>query len=229
MRKRCNHTAGFTLIEMLVVVLIIGILVALLSTAYSAVVRHSRQVKCLTHLKDIGTALQQYANNYDQSFPPLYPATLPVLPDAATPADLTSIWGAPGRIMETFLPGGSDIWKCPTDRLNPRPGGAYWQTYSASYGYNPYLGLDSTGLPAGVPSDAIRRPDTCALAFELCFWDTYQNIPATGSLSPPYSWHSGGGSVGKAKANVVFADQHAAFVFASPPDNWYWWLDPARE
>ena len=61
----------FTLIELLVVVSIIAILASLLLPALSKAKEKAREVSCIGHLKNLGTALQMYANDSDDFFPPL--------------------------------------------------------------------------------------------------------------------------------------------------------------
>ena len=61
--RRNRVLAGFTLIELLVVISIVGLLVALLLPALEKVRETSQQVKCLSNLKQIGTAIHMYANN----------------------------------------------------------------------------------------------------------------------------------------------------------------------
>lgn len=56
---------GFTLIEMLTVIAIMAILMALLFPVFSTAREKARQNSCLTNLKQVGTALTSYAQDYD--------------------------------------------------------------------------------------------------------------------------------------------------------------------
>lgn len=56
---------GFTLIEMLTVIAIMSVLMALLFPVFSTSREKARQDACLSNLKQIGTALTAYAQDYD--------------------------------------------------------------------------------------------------------------------------------------------------------------------
>lgn len=65
-----NHTRhGFTLVEVLVTIAIISVLIALLLPAVQAARETARKVTCSNHLKQIGIALNNYAESH-KSFPP---------------------------------------------------------------------------------------------------------------------------------------------------------------
>jgi prepilin-type N-terminal cleavage/methylation domain-containing protein/prepilin-type processing-associated H-X9-DG protein len=60
---------GFTLIELLVVIAIIGILAALLFPVFARARAKARQTSCLSNLKQLGTALSLYTEDYDGTYP----------------------------------------------------------------------------------------------------------------------------------------------------------------
>ncbi|MCS7225224.1 MAG: DUF1559 domain-containing protein [Armatimonadetes bacterium] len=67
-RAHRSSAAGFTLIELLVVIAIIAILAAILFPVFSQAREKARQAHCLSNQRQIGSALLQYAQDYDERF-----------------------------------------------------------------------------------------------------------------------------------------------------------------
>ncbi len=60
---------GFTLIELLVVIAIIAILAAILFPVFAKAREKARQATCTSNFKQVGLAVMQYVQDYDETFP----------------------------------------------------------------------------------------------------------------------------------------------------------------
>jgi prepilin-type N-terminal cleavage/methylation domain-containing protein/prepilin-type processing-associated H-X9-DG protein len=73
-RRPTATASAFTLIELLVVIAIIAILAAILFPVFAQARSKARQTACLSNMKQIGTGLMMYAQDYDETLPGNDPA-----------------------------------------------------------------------------------------------------------------------------------------------------------
>jgi prepilin-type N-terminal cleavage/methylation domain-containing protein len=66
---KATNRSGFTLIELLVVIAIIAILAAILFPVFAQAREKARTIACLSNLKQIGLAVTQYQQDYDEAMP----------------------------------------------------------------------------------------------------------------------------------------------------------------
>ena len=130
--RRTPAPRGFTLIELLVVIAIIAILAALLFPTLSAARSSARTAVCQSNLKQIGTAVQVYAQDWDGAYPfgldfadasvngrsawKSFPTDL--YPNAyATVVELANRPNRGGFVDQVLKPytKSQEIWRCPAD------------------------------------------------------------------------------------------------------------------
>lgn len=139
MRKR----AGFTLIEMLVVIGIIGVLAGLLSGPVTRALRKAKATSCLNNLKQAGYALDMY-RTANRQFPWAANWADTVYTDGATsPFSLPPISVA----LKNETP--QETFQCPADD------GKYYENGRSSYEWNARLS-GRQGEPRGHGGRALK-------------------------------------------------------------------------
>lgn len=143
---------GFTLIELLVVISIISILIAILLPALGKARESSRNVKCLSSLKQIGLVTMSYCNDFDDFYPYSNFDWI----------KLTWPYAYPGKTMTAATP----------NTLNMFPGTIYscaelefgddaGVTFQRSYAFNIRMVDNSSAIPNRVME--ILKPALCSI------------------------------------------------------------------
>ena len=210
--------SGFTLIELLVVIAIIAILAAILFPVFAQAREKARATQCLSNLRQWGTAMQQYLQDYDGKFPlAWWPGTWP-----------NGGYGYDFAVYPYVKNLG--IYACPSNPTHPRQ----WPIplrvdYPGSYTTNG--ALTALRLPGGrrdsVHEAQVEFPGNTVLMMEIR--DTRRSIrqgPEHEIFNAnkrevcsriPFHIHMNG-------ANYVFADGHAKWQKIT--NTWQqWWLN----
>jgi prepilin-type N-terminal cleavage/methylation domain-containing protein/prepilin-type processing-associated H-X9-DG protein len=235
--------SGFTLIELLVVIAIIAILAAILFPVFAQAREKARQVTCTSNLKQIGTSLVMYVQDYDGWYPQVQPAGCCASKDQISH---DAIW----EQMEPYHKS-KGVWRCPSD---PRPyptipikefKGGYQISYlvnETGWSNNvPHLALATNSAQVSEPADFIffcefimgtkdngpmigvgpangansRLPDPAATITN----DMVYNLPGNSAYKTP-ARHGDGN-------NYAFADGHVKWARTTKGRQW-WMAPPAQ-
>jgi prepilin-type N-terminal cleavage/methylation domain-containing protein/prepilin-type processing-associated H-X9-DG protein len=215
---------GFTLIELLVVIAIIAILAAILFPVFAQAREKARQTTCVSHGKQIGTAIMMYAQDYDERLPQIDTATR-----TTHPVFVQYSWAMWAILIEPYVKN-RGVYFCPSG-----PQFLYGPAndrFSMNLAYSEFLFSNGAlaslpslaGQPAGVAKIAVIADSGAGAMF-----NDWGNLDSAGrqapgehpdfglarlkysmrspSASPPWEGrHTGYGGT------VTFADGHAAFI-----------------
>ena len=158
---------GFTLIELLVVIAIIAILASILFPVFSRAREQARKASCAAHLRQIGLAIQMYAQDYDG----LLPLADPSSDTHGYPTDSFA------PIYEALSPytRNNQIFRCRSDREWYKTKGWNVTSYEWLQPFNGlpidspvFLGYDLTEVPCMLDGDNFH--DRSADFARNCLW-----------------------------------------------------------
>lgn len=106
-RMGSQHAAGFTLVEVLVVIGVVGMLMGLVLPAMASFKNEAKSTQCLSNLRQLFTALETSRQARKDVFP--YAAPLPV------PAGQFAVVEGLPQSLKAIIPVESEVWMCPAD------------------------------------------------------------------------------------------------------------------
>ncbi|RRJ96617.1 DUF1559 domain-containing protein [Opitutaceae bacterium TAV4] len=220
--------AGFTLVELLTVIAIIGILAAIIIPVVGRVRETARKAECVSNLRQIGVAMQAFAADNKQALPPTYVVgngnrdnnwwyyLAPYLgfppPPAGSPPtswDYVKMCSAKGPLH------------CPkTDQVDTSIFTSNaWVSYKMNQRYRTAAVGSGSGITRGAPLSKINNPSTSLMVAEgrrSSEFSTWADKTGTDSERADGVIYPHG-----AKMNGLFADGHVTtFSKQEMQDRW---------
>ena len=151
-----NVQNAFTLIELLVVIAIIAVLAAILFPVFAQAREKARQTSCLSNEKQLGLAILQYAQDYDE-----------MLPNGVNLNRGKRVWPGQGWAGQCVAyTRNAQIYRCPSDPTS----GSQTPNFAVSYGYNGNLigySDEDAPPPPSLSLAALTGPSRTVLLFEV--------------------------------------------------------------
>lgn len=188
--------SGFTLIELLIVIAIIAILAAILFPVFSRARENARRASCMNNMKQLGLAVMQYTQDYDEKYPLSWFGRIPGGPSRGSYTQTDA--SMPGAHFTTIDPSGgagsSGNWITWMDMIYPYvksiqvyrcPSSVDAETvpdyhYSGAFGNTPSNLLANTGTNnwesgrygnliarSALPLAAVQRPSEIVMIYEM--------------------------------------------------------------
>jgi prepilin-type processing-associated H-X9-DG protein/prepilin-type N-terminal cleavage/methylation domain-containing protein len=219
-----RHPLAFTLIELLVVIAIVGVLAGMLFPVFASAREAAKKVACISNLKQLTTAYELYANDYDDTLcAPVLLSNLVVYPWHSWFGQLDSVTSPldPSRALLSPYLRNTSVFNCPDIDVIPDP-----LSEDLSYGINDQLCITTVNLANfNVSFQSVTGSQVEIPSETILFGDAAQNDPgpridkrsmlqfnghfAGASRGFLHARHSGG------VANIAWLDGHAGSMHLS--------------
>ena len=198
---RLASPAGFTLVELLVVVAVIAVLAALGLPALASFFESGRRVQCQSRLANLGRGILLYAQDQELRLPSAPASRMtwnPLISSAYTYAgDILPYIGLSREKAVTDR----NTFRCPSRKYEPLSG-SFQRSHYAFNGANEMGGpLQWPKGLAGLRLHAIHEPSRTVLIAEAAVATPFSNHPFKGMTRKPDS-----------KSWLFFVDGHTAFL-----------------
>lgn len=202
--------SGFTLIEILAVVAIVGILLALTIPVFWRFVESARNVKCFSNLRTLGNGIMLFTQDNDGRMPPS-------MEDPAGPRPIfgnkVSSWGPTWAeyIAKVYLEGDKSSFKCPSrpkawQSAVSKPAG-YYLDYVYNENFSPRnKDISDYQLYEGIKLASIKSPSKKILLADG--GRPSGNDWAGGFYMTKDAWYLHPRHFRDTTVNVIYVDQH---------------------
>lgn len=195
---------AFTLIELLIVLSIVGILAALLFPVFATARAKARSASCASNLRQLGLAVHQYAQDYDDRLPEAvdpadkifaidywaYPEFQAMIPSLPYIKDVLQPYTKQKELWHCLGDTGYDLYDATGQIMNGRP--TSYAAIGTSYFYRTQLTYDYMNPTVFAPQrlGALADPTNTDVLYDA------------------WGWHGAVESLEQRRYNVLCADGH---------------------